>query len=278
LHFADARGRAAIVFLVIFILAGCGSRGPVSHDGRDGAPTGPIDLDSIPDAVPRDEPRSRYGNPETYEVFGKRYRVLPSAEGYVERGIASWYGTKFHGRLTSTREPYDMYAMTAAHKTLPLPSYARVTNLRNGRSIVVRINDRGPFHDNRVIDLSFVAAKKLGVADAGTGLVEVRTLDPGAPSGPDPILSPSATSYPIAADIPSIYLQVGAFGNRDNADRLRGRLESILKRSIRIQEARAADRSLFRVQVGPLVDAEQTDSLSERLAALGFPNTHVVVE
>jgi len=239
-------------------------------------PAGTVDLASIPDAVPRDEARSRYGNPDFYEVFGKRYHVLPSSEGYVERGIASWYGTKFHGKLTSTREPYDMYAMTAAHRTLPLPSYARVTNLRNGRSVVVRINDRGPFHDNRIIDLSFVAAKKLGVVDTGTGLVEVRALDPGAPE-----LSRSVSTKESAlgaTDGPSIYVQVGAFGSRHNADRLRGRLESMLSRSIRIQEAQTANRPVFRVQVGPLIDAEQTDSLSDRLGALGFSDTHVVVE
>ena len=141
----------------------------------DSVPDDIPDVDRIPEPVPRDEPRSRYGN-RSYKVLGKRYEVLPSAEGYDEVGIASFYGNKFHGRRTSNLEVYDMYAMTAAHKTLPLPSYARVTNLDNGKSVVVRINDRGPFHAGRIIDLSYAAAVKLGYRDRGTARVEVKGL------------------------------------------------------------------------------------------------------
>jgi rare lipoprotein A len=137
--------------------------------------------DSVPDAMPRIEPRSRYGNPPFYDVFGKRYYVLSSSVGYWERGVASWYGPGFHKVRTSTGEPYDMYGMTAAHKTLPLPAYVRVTNLQNGRSIVVRVNDRGPFVGNRIIDLSYTAAAKLDMLRNGTALVEVRALDPSTP-------------------------------------------------------------------------------------------------
>ena len=133
---------------------------------------------AVPDAVPRVEPRSRYGNPPFYEVFGKRYYVLSSSVGYWERGVASWYGPGFHKERTSTGEPYDMYGMTAAHKTLPLPAYVRVTNLQNGRSIVVRVNDRGPFVGNRIIDLSYTAAAKLDMLRNGTAMVEVRSIDP----------------------------------------------------------------------------------------------------
>jgi len=145
----------------------------------DGAPDIPPDVANLPEPVPHAEPLSRYGNRSPYVVLGKTYTVLPTANGYVERGIASWYGTKFDGRATSNFEPYDLYQFTAAHRTLPLPSYARVTNLDNGRSVIVRINDRGPFHEGRLIDLSYAAAVKLGVNVHGTAPVEVRGIDPG---------------------------------------------------------------------------------------------------
>ncbi len=160
--------------LLVTWFSGCGSL----PEPRDGPPAEPPDPGEIADAVPRAEPRSRYGNPPHYEVFGRRYYVLPESRGYRERGVASWYGSKFHGRRTSSGEPFDMYAMTAAHKTLPLPAYARVTNLRNGRAVVVKINDRGPFVDNRLIDLSYAAALRLDLVRDGTGLVEVQVLDP----------------------------------------------------------------------------------------------------
>jgi len=150
-------------FLIIFIpwlLVACST--PVTDSG----PSGYVDVSGIPDAIPRNEPLSRGGNQASYEVFGKRYYVLNSAEGFTERGVASWYGNKFHGNQTSNGEIYDMYAMTAAHKRLPLPSYVRVTNLKNQRSVVVRVNDRGPFHKGRIIDLSYVAAKKLGITNS----------------------------------------------------------------------------------------------------------------
>ena len=182
---------------------------------RDGAPVGGpshAELMRTPDPTPVAEPRSRYGNPRSYVVFGKTYRTLPSSRGYVERGIASWYGTKFHKRLTSSREPYDMYAMTAAHKTLPLPTYVRVTHLENGRSAVVRVNDRGPFHPGRIIDLSYAAAVKLGVAEAGSGPVEVRAIGPGEGGRSRP--APPAASGPLR-----YFVQLGAYGNERNAER-----------------------------------------------------------
>ncbi|HSX64638.1 MAG TPA: septal ring lytic transglycosylase RlpA family protein, partial [Pseudoxanthomonas sp.] len=138
------------------------------------------DVDCIPEPVVTAEPRSPVGNRSPYTVLGKRYEVLDRVEGYQEQGIASYYGAKFHGRRTSNQEVYDMYAFTAAHKSLPLPSFARVTNLENGRSVVVRVNDRGPFHEGRVIDLSYAAAVKLGITQRGTGRVEVRALTPGS--------------------------------------------------------------------------------------------------
>ena len=155
------------------LLGACGSL--VTHDS---APTRYVDHTRVANAVPKVEPRSKYGNPDSYVVRGKQYTVRKTAVGFSQRGIASWYGTKFHGHRTSSGEPYNMYAMTAAHKTLPIPSYVEVTNLDNRRKIVVRVNDRGPFHDGRIIDLSYVAAKKLGITATGTGQVEIRAIDP----------------------------------------------------------------------------------------------------
>jgi rare lipoprotein A len=192
------------------VLSGCssaprvGAPPPTVQIPPRSAPPAPAHLLDVPDAVPRTEPRSIYGNPPSYEVFGKRYYVMASSVGYVERGVASWYGPGFHKELTSVREPYDMYGMTAAHKTLPLPAYVRVTNLQNGRSCVVRVNDRGPFVGNRIIDLSYTAAAKLDMLRDGTAMVEVRTLqplDPGldthltvASVGALPLASPPTTS------------------------------------------------------------------------------------
>jgi rare lipoprotein A len=163
------------------------SQGSRYRDGSDSIPSGPPpDISKIPEPVPKIEPRSLYGNKSPYTVLGQTYTVLPSPQGYVERGIASFYGNKFHGYKTSSLEDYDMYKFTAASKTLPLPSYARVTNLQNGKSVIVRVNDRGPFHDDRVIDLSYVAAVKIGVWPKGTGLVEVRAIDPAHPEDSPP--------------------------------------------------------------------------------------------
>ncbi len=139
-----------------------------------------VPVSDIPDAVPRPEIKTQYGNPESYSVYGTEYRVLDTSEGYQEVGIASWYGDPFHGRRASSGEQYDMYKMTAAHKTLPLPTYLRVTNRSNGRTIVVRVNDRGPFVDGRIVDLSYTAALKLGIVEKGTALVELVALDPPA--------------------------------------------------------------------------------------------------
>jgi rare lipoprotein A len=283
------------LLLLPLLLGACagpgGPRGPLS----DGPPRGDVDISAIADAVPRVEPRSRYGNPDSYVVNGRRYHVMDTDAGYMERGIASWYGSKFHGRLTSTREPYDMYAMTAAHKTLPLPTYARVTNLRNGRSVVVRINDRGPFVDNRIIDLSYVAAKKLDIIAEGTGLVEVRVVNPGgeapvtrmAGNGTEPVPAPgprvagfipAARAAPAATGDPRMYLQVGAFADRGNANSLARRLADRLGTDIRIHPTPSGAHTLYRVRIGPLGSVADVDRLSARVAALGLEPPHVVVE
>ena len=249
---------------------------------RDGGPPIPPDVSRVPEPVPRAEPPARYGNKSPYTVLGRTYQVLPSSRGYVERGLASWYGTKFHGRLTSSREPYDMYAMTAAHKTLPLPTYARVTNLENGRSIVVRVNDRGPFYDGRIIDLSYSAAIKLGIQVRGTGRVEVRAIDPSDPDASReslaaivqppraaPPAAPAARPGTVAARGESVLFQVGAFADKDNAKRLADRLEDADIDDVSVDRERVSGRRVYRVRVGP-VRGRDAGSVQARLARLGL--------
>jgi len=270
---------AVKLLLLVSLVTACSVRPPAIPGfpgDQDSAPARKMDPDSIRDAVPRSEPRSRRGNPDSYVVFGKRYSVMHSSRGYVERGIASWYGTKFHGRSTSSGEPYDMYAMTAAHKALPLPTYVEVTNLRNGRHTIVKVNDRGPFHGNRIIDLSYAAATKLGIIGHGTGLVGIRAIDPGYQQ-PEP--RPITTGIETAqkAD-PDLFIQVGAFSSRQNALRLRERLEQSLSQVIRIQQATHLGNQVFRVQIGPLASVRSSDLLYEKLAHLGIADTHIVIE
>lgn len=230
------------------------------------APSPPQDIDSIPDAVPRAEPRSRRGNPPFYEVFGKRYFVLPGSEGYVERGVASWYGPGFHAASTSNGERYDMHAMTAAHKTLPLPCYVQVTNLRNGRRVVVRVNDRGPFKDGRIIDLSHSAAYKLDMIRDGTTFVEVRALTPGESMSP-------ATTAPVASS--SLFVQAGAFASEDNANRLLAQLRSQGVQNGSVREDRVAGKPLYRVRVGPASTVKEFDRILARLKKLGVADARL---
>jgi len=234
----------------------------------------PFKPDSVPDAVPRVEPRSRYGNPPSYEVFGKRYYVLSSSVGYVERGVASWYGPGFHEVRTSTQEPYDMYGMTAAHKTLPLPCYARVTNLQNGRSVVVRINDRGPFVGNRIIDLSYTAAAKLDMLRNGTAMVEVRTIDP---SAPPPVVAATVPA-PAAAGGASLFIQAGAFADPANADRLAQRLRGGGYGKIFVRDDQIAGRRMYRVRIGPVPDVAEFDRVVAALERLGIKDAHLALD
>jgi rare lipoprotein A len=203
--------------------------------------------------------------------MGKRYFVLGAADGYVERGVASWYGPTFHGVNTSSGERYDMYGMTAAHKTLPLPTYARVTNLRNGRSITVRINDRGPFVANRLIDLSYTAAAKLDMLREGTTFVEVRALTPGVPDN----LTRTSETPP-----PTLYVQVGAFADQGNAQRALTRLQAAgMSTAFVAPPPPTGDKpSLYRVRVGPISDVTQFDQLAARLAKLGFPGSRLAMD
>lgn len=269
---------------VLAVLPGCGllQRTPAPPSADTAVPAPPRDLDAIPDAVPRDEPRSRYGNPETYEVFGKRYKVMKSGKGHVERGLASWYGPGFHSERTSSGEPYDMYAMTAAHKTLPIPAYVRVTNLENGRSVVVRVNDRGPFVGERIIDLSYTAASKLDMLRAGTARVEIRVLDARSNTSSQSIaLTPPTqlpTGTPTGTATGGRFLQVGSFGSSVNASALVGRLTAAGISGASVREARVGDRLLYRVRVGPVVDAGQAARLTEQLRDAGVPDARLAPE
>ncbi len=261
--------RAAIVLAWVLALSGCGT--VVERDGP-GSRTVPQD---IPDAVPKDEPRSKYGNPESYVVFGKRYYTLKSARGFTQKGIASWYGKKFHGRKTSSGEVYDMYEMTAAHKQLPLPTYVEVRNLDNDRRAIVKVNDRGPFHENRVIDLSYAAANKLGIIDKGTGFVEIRVVDASGAAAPRPT-SPGAQGR----DAPErgVYLQVGAFQQRSNAEALRDRIAGATGSAVYIREINSAGRTLFRVQLGPIASVETADAIVSALELLGITQHYFVTD
>ncbi|MGD2112163.1 MAG: septal ring lytic transglycosylase RlpA family protein [Gammaproteobacteria bacterium] len=271
LHSNTGHGLTAAL-LAATLLAGCSSQGPL--DTGDYPPPEPRDISGIGDAVPRAEPRSRYGNPASYVVNGRRYHTLASSHDYRERGIASWYGTKFHGRRTSSGEIYDLYKMTAAHKTLPLPTYARVTNLRNGRSIIVKINDRGPFHVNRIIDLSYVAAAKLGILEYGTGLVEVEAIDPSRPAQ-----TRMAAQEPAATGSDAtLFLQVGAFRNRDNAERLSRRLQETEFGEIHIMQGATTGGTIYRVRIGPLASVDAADRVSNSLISLGISDTRVIID
>jgi rare lipoprotein A len=261
-----------LVLALICALAGCSTVGPPVAQPRPiqvPLPPPPANIDSIADAAPRIEPRSAHGNPPFYDTMGKRYYVLGSADGYVERGVASWYGPTFHGVNTSSGERYDMYGMTAAHKTLPLPTYVRVTNLRNGRSVTVRVNDRGPFVANRLIDLSYTAAAKLDMLREGTTLVEVRALGPGQPDN----LTRISETPP-----PALYIQVGAFADQGNAQRVIARLQQAGLTTAFIAPPANDKPPLYRVRVGPISDVTGFDQLTTRLAALGFPGARLAMD
>jgi len=301
----------AISALLASALSGCGTTGKSGpspgvprgggyylDDGPGASP--PADLNSIPDAVPRPEPLNR-GTMRPYVVMGKQYTPMTSLEPYRARGVASWYGRRYHGRQTSSGEIYDMYRMTAAHPVLPIPSYARVTNVRTGRTVVVRINDRGPFLDNREIDLSYTAAYKLGILANGSGLVEVESIIPGMDATPVMASAPDATGdaavpavsdtpdtanpvsmaasdpgpdgphgagaarTPFTSDASGIYLQLGAFGSKQNA-------ESFLVR-LQVQVAWLADTvhiyprdGLYRVHAGPYVSRNEARSVADRIS------------
>ncbi len=282
--------RFLLLACATILLSACGEL-PHQRYGfaKDSAPSKDIDHTRVADAVPKAEPRSKYGNPKTYIVAGKRYTVRKTAKGFVQTGIASWYGTKFHGHRTSSGEAYDMYAMTAAHKTLPIPSYVEVRNLDNGHKIVVRVNDRGPFAPGRIIDLSYVAAKKLGITAKGTGRVEVRAIDPTHSSGQtsaspvkrtakNPALPLAENNHPGNDPSGQLYLQVGAFTNRDNASLLLNRVVDATQHKVSIDRKATGSYNVYRVRIGPLRSEDEALKLRARLSPLGIDSPHLVVE
>ncbi|KAA0019359.1 septal ring lytic transglycosylase RlpA family protein [Salinicola corii] len=338
--------RGLPMIVLVSILAGCAGGGGSQQGGgryamdQDAYPDSPEDVANVPDAVPRVEPRSRSGNRSTYSVWGKTYHVLDDPTGYSAEGRASWYGVKFQGYDTANGETYDMYKMSAAHRSLPLPTYARVTNLDNGRKVIVRVNDRGPFHSDRLIDLSYAAAARLGILKGGTGRVKVEAIDPvawarthgrsnstdsssgqtdiasrsaspavskrAAPSRPadpksgvgsavnyeariDPILSAANDGDPAAvasappgnaAAAPGAsrssagqrYVQVAALGSQAKAEALKSRLQGLLSRPVRIDNA----TPLYRVQVGPLDDLASLESIRATLRDAGYSQVLLV--
>jgi rare lipoprotein A len=226
---------------------------------KDSAPPLPIDPVDVKDAIPRPDPILSVGNASPYEINGTTYEVLQDYKGYKVRGTASWYGAKFHGHKTSNGEIYDLYLASAAHKTLPIPCFARVTNLDNGKSIIVRVNDRGPFHSDRVIDLSYGAAVKLGYMEAGTAQVEVEVVD---------VIGVDDRRDSVAGDYR--YLQLGAYSTEDSARRLQDTLTALLAPPVFISEVQAGANLLYRVRIGPMSDAGELESVQKQLRMAGY--------
>lgn len=294
--------------MVLILLAGCaatrpgdGTPSPGDSDGRyamtkDAYPDLPPDVSGVPDAIPRVEPLARSGNSPSYEVWGKTYHVMADPKGYTASGRASWYGEKFHGYATSSGEIYDMYKMTAAHRSLPLPTYARVTNIDNGRSVIVKVNDRGPFHGDRLLDLSYAAAARLDILQHGTGNVRVEAIDPVAwqarhngtqqadrlsASAPPAMVEATASASPssVKAELPAaiqhierLYLQVAALGSASSARALQERLQDEFGRTVRV----ASDAGLHRVQVGPVADRLALEALRSELHGAGYDQVFAV--
>jgi rare lipoprotein A len=264
-----------LALLSALLLSACASS-PFVH--KDGAPTVSVDPSTVRDAIPRHDEVTRAGNKNPYTVLGKTYHLLPTAQGYREEGVASWYGTKFHGRPTANGEPYSLYGMTAAHTTLPIPSYVKVTNLANKRTAIVRINDRGPFHENRIIDLSYAAAVKLGYAEKGIANVLVEVIDTRPPTAvvvnsAIKSVSPSGSSSAATSataraqeQADRYFLQVGAFKNIDSANNLRARLALVTQKTVSIKSSEPA--GFYRVHLGPLVTMADVLAISEQLLAL----------
>jgi rare lipoprotein A len=265
-------------------LAACATAPPV-QEPKDSAPSNPpANLASLPDPRPRAEAPSKYGNKSPYQVNGKTYYVLRDAGRYREAGRASWYGAKFHGRPTSSGERYDMYQLTAAHRSLPIPSYVRVTNLDNHKSAILRVNDRGPFHEERLIDVSYAAAVKLGFADHGTARVMVELVDgtdqlqmanapPAAAQQKPPAVA--ATVVPGSAST-QLFLQAGAFSNPAGAERLRQQLTELLGSGVHVHRA-ARDR-LFRVRIGPIEQLSEAARLQGLIVGASFAKPLIIWE
>lgn len=306
-------GTAGLLLVAGTLLGGCSSSPPTISDS---APASPVDVSNIPDAVPRVEPITKAGNKTPYTVLGKTYRVMANPAGFQEEGIASWYGQKFHGRYTSNGEIYDMYGMTAAHKTLPIPCYVRVTNKANGRSAIVRVNDRGPFHDGRVIDLTYSGAVKLGFLQTGTAPVKIELIDPTQPyylaaanqeakAVPAPVNSGltvvsdevskpvAAVAAPVQITPPSApvasragadaampaqtYLQAGAFSTPTAASSVSQHIAKLTNYPVKVSQ-KAGGEAIYRVRIGPIAQSWELTQLREILQKNQLPMPYVVYE
>jgi rare lipoprotein A len=274
-----------LLLLLACILAACATtpQKPAAPPGKyyldDGPPESvPDNIGQLPDAVPRDEPFHRFAN-RPYTVFGQTYVPVVNRDPAKQRGLASWYGKKFHGEKTSSGEVYDMFAMTAAHKTFPIPSYARVTNVRNGLSVVVRINDRGPFHPGRIIDLSYAAAARIGIVSQGSAAVEVERVFEAVGSASRPVLAPAqpvsvAIATPvIAQENAALWIQLGAFSSTDGAESFREHVSRQLDWVLEPVQISSRD-GMHRVRLGPYRNRDEAAAIAEKVSrSLGFAVT-----
>ncbi len=267
-----------LVPALVLLLSACSTFKPSRYSiDQDHGPIAEVDLSHVADAIPTDEAKSWVGNRSPYTVWGKEYSVLDSSDGYLQRGTASWYGKKFHGHQTANGEVYDMYAMSAAHKSLPLPSFVRVTNLDNGKQVVVRVNDRGPFHGARLIDLSYAAAYRLDMLKQGTARVELEALSGGA-QGPATGLLVSASAVRKAViSKPARFIQLGAFSSISAAQSVKTRV-ALRLREQRIDISKSSTVPvLYRVRIGPLDDSQTfLNGLLAQLATEGFVDALVL--
>jgi peptidoglycan lytic transglycosylase len=255
-----------VLFFLNLLLVSCGV--------RDGAPSHYSKRpDEIKNAVPTNEPVCKSCS-KSYTVLGKTYDVMKSSNGFVQQGDASWYGTKFHGRKTSSGETYDMFAMTAAHKTLPLPTYVEVTHRENGRKIIVKVNDRGPFHEGRIIDLSYAAAKKLGVASTGTGPVEIKVINTSTLDlNTDNVILP-----PSSGGDGKIHVQVAAMGTVIAAEEMATKLRNKRFRSVRVHMLKTDNGKLYRVRIGPIPSTDLAYRVLKELNDIGHESARVIVD
>ena len=254
------------LLLGILLLSGCAEFKHMLPQEKDAAPRHGVDIHAIKDAVPRRDAITRAGNKNPYTVLGKTYHLLPESKGYYQGGVASWYGTKFHGRPTANGEIYSLYEMTAAHKTLPIPSYVRVTNIENQRSVIVRVNDRGPFHDYRLIDLSYAAAVKLGYAKKGTAKVIVEVVEPETYG--------QATS--VVEQSEHYFLQVAAFKLVGSANQLRAQLMLDMDEPVKV--VASEPEGFYRVHLGPLDSIEEVQQVTNRLQELNYQSPRLITE
>lgn len=300
------------VFAILIVVSGCTSTPPIPTVVKDSGPTRPVDVSHVRDAIPKEEVRTIAGNKSPYTVLGKTYRVRPDSDNYKVRGVASWYGRKFHGRKTSNGDTYDMYGMTAAHKTLPIPTYVRVTNLNNKKSVIVRVNDRGPFHNDRVIDLSYAAAKKLDFHTIGTAPVEVVAIDAvaynknrrttggekvsvSAKNSNSTVVTPTANSGIRTeenilesennlnnVESSSRYLQAGAFSSKELANKLQSKIAGLINYPVFISKENSgsleAVKQLFKVRIGPVKESWELMSIRELLELNNLPAPMVVYD